>query len=99
MSELLSPHRHAPSSLPRIDGDRAVFEQAKGALMLRHGIGAHEAFALRLTWARDSDTTLNTIAHTLVGSVVRQGDEAQHHEPALVRWLQERLSEDIPANP
>lgn len=93
MTEFTTPRNHTPSSLPRIDGERAVVEQAKGALMLRYAISSHEAFALLLTWSRDTDTTLHTIAHTLVNGV-RQGVEAEHHEPALVRWLQEQLNED-----
>ena len=95
MSEFTIPGTSAPSSVHVIAGDRAVLEQAKGALMLRYGIGSHEAFALLLTWSRESQTPLHTIAHALVNGA----GETDHHEPALIRWLQERLSQEISGSP
>ena len=52
--------------MPTIEGDRAVVEQAKGALMLRYGINSHEALALLLAWSREMGTTLHAIAHALM---------------------------------
>lgn len=96
MSQLTSPRNRIQSTLHR-DADRVVLEQAKGALMLRYGIGSREAFAVLLAWSRQSNTTLHTIAHTLV-TAVHHGDVAEHHEPSLVRWLQDQVSEDITAH-
>lgn len=96
-TESTSPRHHTTSSLPRLDRDRAVIEQAKGALMLRYGISSHEAFALLLTWSRDSGTTLHTLADTLVNGI-RQGDETGRHEPTLIRWLQRQLHADLSGN-
>jgi len=43
MSVVTSARNHTLSTLPRIIGDRAVVERARFALMLRYGIGSHEA--------------------------------------------------------
>lgn len=98
MSEIKRPPLHAPPTLSRIDGDRAVVEQAKGALMLRYGISSHEAFALLLSWSHEVDATLHTIAHTLVNAACQAGDP-DHYDPDLVRWLREQLSDDLSRPP
>lgn len=71
-----------------------MVEQAKGALVLRFGIGPHEAFTILLTWSRDMHTTLHTLAHTLVNGAC-QGGEADQYDPDLVSWLRDQLSEDL----
>lgn len=89
-----TPRDHVLLTSPRFDSDRALVEQAKGALMLRFGVGPHDAFALLLTWSRDMHTTLHTLTHTLVNGAC-QGSEGDQYDPALVSWLREQLSEDF----
>ncbi|WP_159081539.1 ANTAR domain-containing protein [Nocardioides sediminis] len=73
--------------------DVAVVEQAKGALMLRYGVGSYESLGAMVAWAREAEVTLHEVAHALVKGVC-QG----HVTPdtrAMVRWLEKRLRSDI----
>lgn len=47
---------------------RDIIGQAKGILMARHRIGAHEAFELLRTYSQDTNTKLRDIASRLVSS-------------------------------
>lgn len=73
---------------------RAVIEQAKGVLILRHGIDEDQAFAVLSRWSQTTNTKLRTIAETLVRAVC-QGDRTYEHDPALVRWLHEQLRQSL----
>ena len=73
--------------------DVAVVEQAKGALMLRYGVGSYESLGAMVAWAREAEVTVHEVAHALVKGVC-QG----HVTPdtrAMVRWLEKRLRTDI----
>ncbi|HZJ06188.1 MAG TPA: ANTAR domain-containing protein [Nocardioidaceae bacterium] len=67
----------------------SVIEQAKGALMLRYGIGSYHAFASLLRWSRGTNTPMETVAHTLVRDICR-GGHREPRDPELVRWLDDR---------
>jgi len=75
----------------------AVVEQAKGALMLRYGIDSHQAFAL-LHWCQESGYELRTVARTLVHGICEGDAAAESREPALARWLEERLRSGLPGH-
>lgn len=94
MSDITSRPDQTPPILPRMDADRTVVEQAKGALMLCNGISSCEAFALLLTWSREKDTTLHTIADTLMNGAC-QGGGSDLYDPELVGWLRQQLSDDL----
>ena len=70
--------------------NRAVIEQAKGALMLRYGLDDEAAFAVLRRWSQNSNTKLNSIADTLVNSVCRD-DPQPPDDPTLAEWLQEQI--------
>lgn len=97
MSEISNPLDHNAPAMATIEGDRAVVEQAKGALMLRYGITSHEALALLLAWSREMGTTLHAIAHALMDGACQRGETC--HDPALVSWLREQLSDDLSRPP
>lgn len=78
-----------------INADAAVLEQAKGALMLRYGISSYLAFAALLRWAHEADTTLDTIARTLVHDIC-QGEQTEPGGPSLARWLEDQLRHNLP---
>ena len=71
---------------------QAVVEQAKGALMLRYGIGSRESLAVLERWALESGTPLDEVADALVSGIclgrVTAGTEVS------VRWLEQRLRGD-----
>lgn len=68
----------------------AVLEQAKGALMLQHGIDADQANKMLIRAAQDCDTELHTLANTLV-TVMCSEREHQQVKTTVVRWLEEAL--------
>ena len=76
------------------DPDRAVIEQAKGALMLRYGVGSYESLAALARWARDAQVTLVEVARALVAGIC-QG-RVNPADRGLVRWLETRLRDGIP---
>jgi hypothetical protein len=76
--------------------DRQVLEQAKGALMLRYGIGSHEALAVLVRWSQAASADVRTVARTLVFDVC-QGDKARGLDhPALADWLDAQLELPVP---
>lgn len=82
-----------PTDLHVIDGQVAVLEQAKGALMLRFGIGSYPAFALLVRWAHVNNTSPQVVAQTLLRGIC-QGEKM--HEPrrqALVDWLGQQMQD------
>jgi len=80
----------------KIDASRTVIDQAKGALMLRYGIGSHQAFAVMVRWSQDTETDLPALAYTLVHGICQRDDDIKSRQPALVQWLEARLRDDIP---
>lgn len=87
---------------PGIDAGVAVIEQAKGALMLLYGISSHEALAVLVNWSQEANTSLLTIASSLLHGICL-GDEAEcSRNPSLVRWLEDhlrRIPDDVVLEP
>lgn len=52
---------------------RAVIEQAKGVLMLAHGVDADEAFGLLRAYSQDSNVKVRDLADRLVELVAKDG--------------------------
>jgi hypothetical protein len=78
---------------PVNDPDSAVVEQAKGALMLRYGIGSRESLAVLERWALEAAAPVRDVADALVngiclGSVAPETD-------GMVRWLEQRLRGEV----
>jgi hypothetical protein len=71
------------------ESDSCVVEQAKGALMLRYGIGAREALAVLDRWAQEAGVAVGEVATALVHGIclgqVSPGTEV------VVRWLEQRM--------
>jgi hypothetical protein len=78
---------------PVNDSDSAVVEQAKGALMLRYGIGSRESLAVLERWALDAGAPVHDVADALVNGIClgRVAPEAD----GMVRWLEQRLRGDV----
>ncbi len=74
-----------------IDANRALIEQAKGALMLRYGMNHFRAFALIVRWSRLTHTPVHSLAETLVHGLgeARSHTDARHRP--LIRWLESQL--------
>jgi len=85
----LTPARWSPA-------EATVVEQAKGVLMLRYGVGSFEALAALVRWAQDVDVTVFRIARTLTQGVCQGRTPADDQGRWLVRWLEQRLREDLP---
>ncbi len=82
-----------PAALRVLDGHQAVLEQAKGALMLRFGIGSYPAFALLVKWAHDNDTSPQVVAHTLVRGICQGEPLSGSLEQALLEQLEREMGE------
>lgn len=83
---------------------RALVEQAKGILILLYRIDAQQAFDVLREWARETDSTVLTVAHTLVHAVCMEDDTREwdtvvrgHVEAAVGRLDGIRLP--LPAKP
>lgn len=79
--------------------NRAVIEQAKGALMWRFRLSDEAAFAVLRRWSQSSNVKLHTVADTLVNVVGRgTNGETQPLEPTdwLADWLREQVGETEP---
>lgn len=85
-----------PARRRRRGADGALVEQAKGVLMLRYGVGSYEALAALARWSRDAEVDLPEIARLLVHGVCQGRDGLDDHDRCLVRWIEQRLREDIP---
>jgi len=73
----------------------AVVEQAKGVLMLRYGIGSYEAFAVLGRWAQESGFSIPDVARAITHGVCQGHSGHAPHERGLVRWLEQRLRDDV----
>jgi hypothetical protein len=78
-----------------LTNERRLLEQAKGAVMLRYGIGSHEALAVLVRWAHAAERDLRVITSTLVLDVCQGDLETKRREPSLARWLEEQLGEAL----
>lgn len=79
--------------------EMAVIEQAKGVLMLRYGIGSYEALAVLGRWAQECGFSLSDVAHAITHGVCQGRSGGSPYEEGLVRWLEQRLRDDITASP
>lgn len=73
----------------------AVVEQAKGVLMLRYGIGSYEALAVLGRWAQESGFSIPHVARAITHGVCQGHSGHAPHERGLVRWLEQRLRDDV----
>jgi hypothetical protein len=88
----MAVHHPRDADDPQPTGDhRLVIEHAKGALMLRYGIDSHQAFAVLLSWARATQTPVQTVAHTLVHGICEGSPQTELCQGPLMRWLESRL--------
>jgi hypothetical protein len=75
------------------ESDSCVVEQAKGALMLRYGIGSRESLAVLDRWAHEAGVAVTEMATALVHGIclgrVSAGTDV------MVRWLEQRMRGDI----
>ena len=74
---------------------RGLINQAKGAVMLRHGVGSPVALALLVRWSRRSGSNLEGAAEALV-SELRGVSPNEHSATALARWLDVELDGALP---
>lgn len=75
------------------EGNSCMVEQAKGALMLRYGIGAPESLAVLDRWSHEAGIPVEEVARTLVhGICLGQVDVGAE---ATVRWLEQRLRREV----
>ncbi len=72
----------------------AVVEQAKGVLMLRYGIGSYEALAVLGRWSQESGFSIPDLSRAITHGVC-QGHRGSTYEAGLVRWLEQRLRDDL----
>lgn len=72
--------RDASSAVSAAFEHRAVIDQAKGMLMLVHGIGADEAFALLHTASTRTNTKLHDVAARLVESFSGDPVDLRHQD-------------------
>lgn len=77
-------------------GSRAVIEQAKGMVMLRYGCSADAAFSALASWSQAANVKLRIVAAALV-SAISSGEPVAGVDEELVRWLEQRLREGLPA--
>ncbi|HSJ21070.1 MAG TPA: ANTAR domain-containing protein [Nocardioidaceae bacterium] len=75
--------------------EMAVIEQAKGVLMLRYGIGSYEALAVLGRWSQESGVALGDLSRAITHGVCQGHTGAGSVSAALVRWLEQRLREDL----
>ena len=75
------------------ESDSCVVEQAKGALMLRYGIGAREALAVLDRWACEAGVAVDEVAEALVHGICLGRVDAETE--VVVRWLEQRMRGDI----
>jgi hypothetical protein len=79
-----------------IDANRALIEQAKGALMLRYGMDHFQAFALLVRWSRLTHTPVQSLAETLVHGLGEANTFTDVRHRPLIRWLEDQLSQTDP---
>lgn len=75
------------------ESDSCVVEQAKGALMLRYGIGARESLAVLDRWACEAGVAVGEVSTALVHGICL--GQVAPETAGLVRWLEQRMRGDI----
>lgn len=73
--------------------DSAIVEQAKGALMLRYGIGSRESLAVLDRWACEAQVPLRDVADALVTGICL--GRVTPDTEGMVRWLEQRLRGEV----
>lgn len=84
--------------LQRAVSNRALIEQAKGALVLRYRIDSDQAFEILRSWAQETNSTVLMVAETLICAVC-QGDESHHWDRTVRAHVAAALEEPLPAPP
>jgi hypothetical protein len=90
-----APEAFVPE-LRAIDANRAVIEQAKGALMLHYRINSYQAFAVLVRWSRVTQLPVRTVAHTLVHGICEGSPQTEVRHRPLIRWLEDQLRHTDP---
>lgn len=79
-------------------GDRpvphAVVEQATGALIFRYSISSEAAASLMELWAAEAGVPPTAVARAVVLDIC-QGLPETGSDPRLVRWLEDRLRQEV----
>lgn len=79
-------------------GDRpvphAVVEQATGALIFRYSISSEAAASLMELWAAEAGVPPTAVARAVVLDIC-QGLPDTGSDPPLVRWLEDRLRQEV----
>ena len=89
------PESHVPERRA-IEANRALIEQAKGALMLRYGMDHFQAFALIVRWSRLTHTPVHSLAETLVHGLGEANTHTDARHRPLIRWLEDQLRQADP---
>jgi hypothetical protein len=89
------PESHVPERRA-IEANRALVEQAKGALMLRYGMDHFHAFALIVRWSRLTHTPVHSLAETLVHGLGEANAHTDARHRPLIRWLEGQLRQTDP---
>jgi hypothetical protein len=71
------------------ESDSCLVEQAKGALMLRYGVGSRESLAVMDRWATEAGAPVTEVADALVNGICLGRVTAE--TDGMVRWLEQRL--------
>lgn len=72
----------------------AVVEQATGALIFRYSIGSEAAASLMELWAAEAGVPPERVARAIVLDIC-QGLPDTGSDPGLVRWLEDRLRQEV----
>ena len=71
------------------ESDSCLVEQAKGALMLRYGVGSRESLAVLERWSLEAGVPVRDVADALVTGICLGRVTAE--TDGMVRWLEQRL--------
>ncbi len=72
----------------------AVVEQATGVLIFRYSIGAEAAASLMQLWAAEAGVPPAAVARAIVHDIC-QGLPGTGSDPRLVRWVEDRLRQEV----
>lgn len=75
-------------------GQHAVVEQATGALIFRYSISSEAAASLMELWAAEAGVPPSAVARAVVLDIC-QGLPDTGSDPWLVRWLEDRLRQEV----
>jgi hypothetical protein len=84
-------------ALSRTNNQAALIDRATGALMMHYGLDSLQALAVLVGWARESHTSVSTIAHTLLRGICEGNPQTEARQRALLRWLEAQLRADSEA--